>query len=394
MKEFKCDILIIGSGLTGLVSAYVLSLLGFKIIIAEQKKAKKNQKLLKDIRTTAIAEGSKNFLDQIGLWKKISKFSEKIKYIEVIDREKTNKINFSNSAKNNNLGYVVKNLKLTKVINQALIKKNNVILNYDSKLLTVEYLPDKIIGIFENKKIISKILLAADGKNSTVRQKLNTPVFNKKYKEDAFVMNFFHTQKHNNTAYEFFYKNGPLAILPMQSENINFQSSIIWSNDKKYLSSLVVQNDKIIKEILEEKIGGVVGKIKKINSKQIFSLSSHINDKFYEKRVLYIGDSAHSIHPIAGQGWNLGLRDIKNLYNLAKETNMLGISIGSKQFCIDYNEKCYYDAFQLYQITDKLNLVFKNNSLLLNQLRPFGFNLIEKNSFLKKQITEFAMGFN
>ena len=73
---------------------------------------------------------------------------------------------------------------------------------------------------------------------------------------------------------------------------------------------------------------------------------------------------------------------------------MLGISIGSKQFCIDYNEKCYYDAFQLYQITDKLNLVFKNNSLLLNQLRPFGFNLIEKNSFLKKQITEFAMGFN
>ena len=69
MKEFKCDILIIGSGLTGLVSAYVLSLLGYKIIIAEQKKSKKNQKPLKDIRTTAIAEGSKNFLDQIGLWK-------------------------------------------------------------------------------------------------------------------------------------------------------------------------------------------------------------------------------------------------------------------------------------------------------------------------------------
>ena len=82
-------------------------------------------------------------------------------------------------------------------------------------------------------------------------------------------MNFFHTQKHNDTAYEFFYKNGPLAILPMQSENSNFQSSIIWSNDKKYLSSLVVQNDKMIKEILEEKIGDVVGKIKKIGA--IFS---------------------------------------------------------------------------------------------------------------------------
>ena len=115
------------------------------------------------------------------------------------------------------------------------------------------------------------------------------------------------------------------------------------------------------------------------------------NDNFKQKKV----DTLDVYHDINNRNKYVTTpEDIKNLYNLAKETNMLGISIGSKQFCIDYNDKCYYDAFQLYQITDKLNLVFKNNSLLLNQLRPFGFNLIEKNSFLKKQITEFAMGFN
>jgi len=394
MKEFKCDILIVGSGLTGLVSAYALSLLGYKIIITEQKKAKKNEKFLVDTRTTAIAEGSKVFLEQIGLWNKISKFTEKIKNIEVIDRSKTNKINFFNNNKNKNLGYVVKNLKLEKIIRSCLIKRKNVIFFYDSRFLSAEYNVDKIIGVFKNKKIISSILLATDGKNSAVRKNFNTLTFNKNYRESALVLNFFHTKKHNNTAYEFFYKSGPLAILPMQSENLNFQSSIIWSNDKKYLSSLVLQNEKLLNDILEENIGSVVGKIKKINSKQIFTLSSHINDKFYEKRVLYIGDSAHSIHPIAGQGWNLGLRDIKKLYNLAKEVKKIGITIGSKKFCKDYNENCYYDAFRLYQITDKLNLFFKSNSFISNNFRSLGFDFIEKNNFIKKQITNFAMGFN
>ena len=394
MKEFNCDILIVGSGLTGLVSAYALSLLGYKIIITEQKKAKKNQKFLVDTRTTAIAEGSRVFLDKIGLWNKISKFAEKIKNIEVIDRVQTNKINFFNNNKNKNLGYVVKNLKLEEIIRSCLIKRKNVIFCYDSKFLSVDYNLDKVIGVYKNKKIISNILLAADGKNSAVRKTFNTLTFKKNYRESALVLNFFHTQKHNNTAYEFFYKSGPLAILPMQSENLNFQSSIIWSNDKKYLSSLVLQNEKLIKEILEENIGNTVGKIIKINSKQIFPLSSHINEKFFEKRVLYIGDSAHSIHPIAGQGWNLGLRDIKKLYNLAKEMKEIGITIGSKQFCTDYNESCYYDAYRFYQITDKLNLMFKSNSFVSNNLRFFGFDFIENNDYLKKQITDFAMGFN
>ena len=394
MKEFKCDILIVGSGLTGLVAAHALSLLGYKIIITEQKKAKKNEKFFVDTRTTAIAEGSKVFLDEIGLWNKISKFAEKIKNIEVIDREKTNKINFFNNNKSKNLGYVVKNSKLEEIIKSSLIKRKNVIFFYDSKFLSAEYNLDKIIGIYKNKKIISNILLATDGKNSAVRKTFNTLTFNKNYNESALVLNFFHTHKHNNTAYEFFYKSGPLAVLPMQSENLNFQSSIIWSNNKKYLSSLVLQNEKLIKEILEENIGSIVGKIKKINSKQIFPLSSHINEKFYDKRVLYIGDSAHSIHPIAGQGWNLGLRDIKKLHKLSKEIKKIGIPIGSKNFCIDYNENCYYDAFRLYQITDKLNLMFKSNSFVSNNFRFFGFEFIEKNNYLKKQITHFAMGFN
>ena len=392
MKEFDCDILIIGSGLTGLVCAYALSLLGYKIIITEQKKNINIKNNFHDTRTTAISQGSKIFLYKIGLWKHLSKHAEKIKDIKVIDRISSNKINFFNNLKNNNLGYIVKNLKMIKAIKSALQKNTNLVHYYESKLLFVEHKSDKIFGVFNDKKISARLLVAADGKNSTVRKLLNTPIFKKQYKENALVINFFHTNKHNNTAYEFFYNHGPLAILPMQSEKMNHQSSIIWSNNKEYLSSLMLASDKLISSILEEKVGRVVGKIKKINSKQIFPLSSHINKKFYEERILYIGDSAHSIHPIAGQGWNIGLRDIEQFYELAIKTKALGLNLGSKQFCLNYNQNRFYDAYQFYQVTDKLNLIFKKDSLIFNNFRSFGFNLIEKNINLKKRITNFAMG--
>ena len=108
---------------------------------------------------------------------------------------------------------------------------------------------------------------------------------------------------------------------------------------------------------------------------------------------MYVGDAAHSVHPIAGQGWNLGLRDIKNLYYLSKDSKNLGLTIGTKQFCITYNENFYYDSFRLYQVTDKLNGIFKQNNFFINISRAIGFKIIQRNKRLKKFITNFAMGF-
>ena len=106
-----------------------------------------------------------------------------------------------------------------------------------------------------------------------------------------------------------------------------------------------------------------------------------------------MGDAAHSVHPIAGQGWNLGLRDIKNLYYLSKDSKIQGLMIGTSQFCRAYNEKCYYDSFRLYQITDKLNGIFKQDSFFANSSRAIGFSIIQRSKRLKKLITKFAMGF-
>jgi 2-octaprenyl-6-methoxyphenol hydroxylase len=335
-------------------------------------------------------KGSKIFLESLSLWGYLERYAEPIKNINVYDRSSHNKILFSNQIKNKKLGYVIENKQFSKILINQLKKFKNTKLQYGFNLVNAE-LNDKNTRAFSNNSIInSKIIIAADGKNSQIKKIVGNKTFKKKYNESALVLNFFHEKKLNNTAYEIFYKTGPLAILPMKSSKGFFQSTIIWSNDDTFLKKLTSLEKAFIKNFIEEKIGHIVGGITKINSNQIFPLSAHINESFINKRLIYVGDAAHSIHPIAGQGWNLGVNDVKNLYEISKYEK---INIGSDLFCQMYNNKSYQRAFQLFQITDKLNSHFINSGKAYRFLSNIGFGLIEKNQLLKNKITKYAMGF-
>ncbi len=398
MKKLKCEILIIGGGLIGLVTAYSLALLGFEIIIVEKKSNLRNRKNKKDefhdSRTTAISEGSKHFLEEINLWHTISPFAQQIKFINVFDRKQTRKIKFYNYVLNQNLGYIVKNnLIIEKLLTK--FKKLTKLRYYDDlSLKKIYYEDNSIVGVFDNISIFSKLIIAADGKKSLARDLTNTKLYRKEYMEKALVINFAHEFNHNQIAYEIFLKSGPLALLPMKERlRENYSSSLIWSHNKNFINSLFVSSEKNIISVLEEQLFSITGSIKKIYTKQVFPLSSHINSQFYSNKLIFIGDAAHSIHPIAGQGWNLGLRDVKNLYAISNEFNQLGLEIGSVNFCKKYHDNCFFDAYRMYNVTDKLNYLFKYDSQLINSLRGIGFEFIEKNSFLKKNISNFAMGF-
>ena len=273
---------------------------------------------------------------------------------------------------------------------QHLKRFKNTKVHYGFNLTDIKLNERNSIAFSNNTIINAKIIIAADGKNSQIKKIVGNKTFKKNYNESALVLNFFHEKKINNTAYEIFYNTGPLAILPMKSPEGFFQSTIIWSNDHKFLKKLISSENIFIKSFIEEKIGKVVGSINKINSSQIFPLSAHINDSFINKRLIYIGDAAHSIHPIAGQGWNLGVNDVKNLYAISKNRKT---DLGSDLFCQMYNNKSYHKAFQLFQITDRLNSHFINPGNIYRSLSNIGFDFIEKNQSLKNKITKYAMGF-
>ena len=389
MKEFNTDVLIVGSGLVGLVAAHCLSSLKYKVTLVDKKSFINSKNSFKDTRTVAVSEGSKIFLETLSLWGFLKNYAEPIKNINVYDRCSRNKILFNNQIKNKKLGYVIENKKFSKILINQLKKFNNTKVYNGFDLIDLE-LNNKNSRAFSKKIIINaKIIIAADGKNSQIKKIIGNKTFKKNYNESALVLNFVHEKKLNNTAYEIFYKTGPLAILPMKSSKGFFQSTIIWSNDDRFLRKLISSDYVFIKNFMEEKIGKIVGSITKINSSQIFPLSAHINDSFINKRLIYVGDAAHSIHPIAGQGWNLGVNDIKNLYEVSKNSK---IDIGTDLFCQTYNNKSYHKAFQLFQITDKLNSHFLNSGSLYRSFSNIGFDFIEKNQTLKNKITKYAMG--
>lgn len=393
MKKLQTEILIVGGGLSGLLAAYSLSDIAEKIIIVDQQKFTNNSVFSSDLRTTAIAEGTREFFEDIALWKAIKSFCEPIKTIVVNDRKKTNFINFENKNISNNLGYVIENRILKKNLIKLLRLKKNVKFVESESLKNLEISNTYIEATLSNYKVKATLIIAADGKNSFTRKILKTHIFKKKYAHKAMVLNLTHSKKHNNVAHELFLKTGPLAILPMKSESKKFyKSSVIWSSTPELINSLQKIDISVVKEIIEEKISDYIGEVISIDNFKNFPLSAHINSTFYENRLVYVGDSAHSIHPIAGQGWNLGVRDIKNLKNCINQSKMQGLDLGSKLVCKKYHDSSFYDSYALYQITDKLNYIFLQEDFVNLNIRKIGFGFIEKSKKVKNIITNFAMG--
>tara|TARA_Y100000741_G_scaffold301501_1_gene242985 strand:- start:579 stop:1808 length:1230 start_codon:yes stop_codon:yes gene_type:complete len=393
MNEKTYDAIIIGGGLTGLLTTYALSSKGFNVAIVDKSPFTSIKNIKLDFRTIAISEGSKIFLDKIGIWQKIGRYSEPIKKIIVYDRDESNKIEFQNSIKKSHLGYVVENQFIKKVLLENISRKKNVKILESKKLLDLEINRVCTATLSNNNEIKSEILIAADGKNSFVRKLIKTPIFNKNYNHTALVMNVSHAQDHNNIAYEIFLKNGPLAILPMKKKlSYKFLSSVIWTHNSDYFQNVESVNKKLLQLLIEEQLEKYVGKIHKILNMRTFNLSAHINSNFYNNRLVYIGDAAHSMHPIAGQGWNVGIRDIENLlYSIEGGLN-LGLALGDNYICKNYHSLSYKDAFSMFQITDKLNSAFLFENFFGKNIRHIGINFINRKKNLKNLISNYAMG--
>ena len=239
MNEKIYDAVIIGAGLTGLLTAYTLSDNGFYIAIIDKNQFTNPKNLVYDFRTTAISEGSKIFLENLRIWKKISKFAQPIEKIRVFDRNISNKIEFKNPQKKSFLGYIVENKHLKEIPIKDLKSKKNLDIITNSTLYDIDTERDVVISKTSKGKFQSKIIIAADGKNSFVRKICKNPIFTKNYKHKAFVINLRHQKDHQNIAYELFYKTGPLAILPMKKNfSGKFCSSIVWSHNSDFVDSL------------------------------------------------------------------------------------------------------------------------------------------------------------
>ena len=361
------DFLIVGAGLVGSLLALSLIKKKFKVKIIE-----KHHQILKDQRTLAINANSKDFLNQIGIWNKIKTQPEVINRIIIQDHLDNNqKLVFENREEP--MGHVAYNYEIQEIVRSKLLKLKCMIgginLNQDN------IKANEIIVLNKSRYLFKKIIFAT-GKNANFSKGFSKKTFPTKHK--SYVGFFSHSKNHQNIAYEIFTKNGPLAVLPAPSKKKNY-STFIFSTPEPYS---IPEQFKILKKNFQGSHGAIKLK-KKIFE---FSLNPHLTKTKLENIIL-LGDSLRSMHPVAGQGWNLGIKDIQTFCDL---TDLY-------DFRSNYFDEIYYAKRQLESVaylgmTSMINYVYDHPNFFNHFIIRTSFKALQKFKPLRNLFIKQAMG--
>ena len=372
-----------------MVLALSLTRRGIPVAIIEKNKKSKLSKI-NDLRTSAISQGSSRILTNLNIWNKIGNKAQLINSILVKDG-KMSEINFdSESISEGPLGYIIENNILKEFVFKELTKNDLIDIYYDVEIQEIENKRQDVVKLKTNKGIFeSYLLVGADGRYSKIRELSSFKYFYNDYNQRALVFNISHEQNHNSSAVEYFFPSGPLALLPMKNKNQKM-SSVVWTIENSMQLDLKRKNT-FLKEF-EKRYNGHFGKILNFSKPVPYDLNVFYCYNYFKNRIILIGDACQAIHPIAGQGLNLGIRDAYILANTLEEGLSLGIDFGDGLLLEKYSRQRSIDKNLLVQSTHNLNKLFSNNTFFLSAIRKMGLRIFNQSMFLKKQSMLFAMG--
>ena len=387
MKE-KFDIVVVGAGLVGLTAALACAKKGAKVCILDQK----NPNIKEDKRASAISASSFVLLKKLGVTDFLVGNIQAIDKILISDSRvgRKNKFNlkFQNLNHANYKGYMIDNSILKNALLKTVKKIGGITIKAPVKILKTSTNSSKIkINLDNNSIIDASLLVAADGKNSNFRKSADISVRFTHYRQSAIVTTIGHELVHNGSAHQFFFPGGPLALLPLTKN----RSSIVWSDSSLASDAAMSLNDSDFIDELSHRINGLLGKIKLLGPRQIFPLNLQMANRYTAKRLVLVGDAAHSIHPIAGQGLNLGLRDAAALADNVALSIRENIDLGS-EVIQEYEKWRISDNNKLGITTDILNRLFSNKNSSLRFVRRLGLNGVNHSELLKTFFIEEASG--
>jgi len=379
-------ICIIGSGLTGLMIAYLLSKFRLQIDIVEQDFNKKK------INPTKIAL-SKSSLDELcryGL-KDIRKKSNIIKNIYLHDSYSSislkQDLHFSVSNKKEALAYIIDSNTLFSDIYKKLKSLKNI--NFLNKEIS-SINDGKFFKEITFKDLIKKnynLIIFASANNLSLLSKFKLrKVVDKSYNEDAYVFNLFHEKISNNSARQFFLKDGPLAFLPVSSA----ETSVIWSIKNNSINKKYVSNKKDLSKFFNNHFKELFKEIISISEINKFNLNYSFNELKDSKRTLLFGEIANKIHPIAGQGWNMTLRNIFSLIKVIKYSINLGLEIGNDIFIKKYLNETNLNNLAFATLIDGIRKIFDIKIDSYAAIRKNTLSNLDKNFFIKKNFINIA----
>ncbi len=389
------DLIIIGGGLAGASLACALKDTPLKIALIEAHELNTDSQPCYDDRTVALSYGSRCIFDAMELWPVLAPFAEPINSIHISDRGHFGVTRLSREQEAvEALGYVLENRDIGQQLYAVIEKSSNIHLFCPAELNSLQQDGQQVsIDIAIDGKtqaLTGKLLVAADGNKSRVLQLLNIGSSRKDYAQSALITNITPGKKHNNVAYERFIETGPLAFLPMTQN----RCSVVWTVSPEQADYLYALDESDFTAQMQQRFGFRLGQIKKVGKRQIYPLFLQSATQMAQGRVAIIGNAAHSVHPVAGQGFNLALRDVALLAELIVDKQRRNEDIGSPAMLQQYESLREDDIKRVYGFTDVLVRTFSNAIAPVAHARSLSLLLVDVLPDLKHQLAVQSMGLN
>ena len=388
----RADVIIFGGGLVGLALASALDSSGVSTIMVDPADPAPRSEASFDGRTSAVSSSSMRMLETIGLADHLAEPGCPIWRIAVADGLKPGGLHFDPDD-NEPLGFMHQNRHLRAALQARAEAGKNIWLMWKSRVTDVDRGDHGVVVSLEDgRKLSAPLLVAADGRNSRTREAAGINVARWRYDQQAIVSVLRHERPHEHVAYEIFYSTGPFALLPMNDDAGGHRSAIVWSVPQEDAAGWLSLNDDDFAAEAEAAMGGFLGKIVMLAPRSTFPLGFHHAAQMTSQRLALVGDAAHAIHPIAGQGLNLGFRDAAALTQVLVEGARLGLDLGDAQLLDRYQRWRSLDALSVAFATDSLTRVYGIRGATASAVRRFGMGLVGRISPLRNKLMSEARG--
>lgn len=386
----KTDVLIIGAGLVGTAQALALAQAGLSVVLVERQSRARSFDTSFDGRASAIARSSQYVFEHIGVWDVMREQAEPIKDIRVVDAYSRALVHYDHTkADGQPFGHIIPNTHILPTLLAAAEKQEGLTLRFDTELEAIETDVGGIAASFSDGSACrASLLLAADGRFSKTRDLLGLQSRLVGYGQTAMVSVITHSQPHHGVALERFLPAGPFAVLPMQGN----RSGVVWTETDDVAAFMMTLGDADYAAEIRKRAGEYLGTVQMEGRRFSYPLSIVLTRDYTAPRAALIGDAAHAMHPIAGQGVNVGYRDVAALTELIAEAYRLGLDIGSASVLERYQSRRRVDVMSMLAATDGINRLFSSNALPLKLARRMGLSLVERAPRLKSYFMFHAMG--
>jgi len=390
----RADVIILGAGLVGLTLAVALDRHGLSSILIDPADPEKQLAPAFDGRATAVSSSSLRMLQAIGVADLLEGEGCPIKAIRVSDGLEPGGLMFEAPEADDPLGIMFENRRLRGALRDCALAAEHITLMMPGR--AAEVVRDGAgvrVALEDSRVATAPLLVGAEGRNSPTRQAAQIAMARWSYDHVAIVATVTHERSHENVAYEIFYPSGPFAILPMlPGEDGRFRSAIVWSVPSEHAGAILDLPERAMTAEIEKMMGGFLGEIGLAGPRFSYPLGFHHAATITAERLALVGDAAHGIHPIAGQGLNLGFRDAAALAQVLVEGARLGMDLGDAQLLARYQRWRSLDTFMVAAATDGLTRIYGVPGRTASAIRRIGMGAVQRIGPLKDRMMAEARG--